>query len=70
MVEDEHGRHTAFDPDSARRLSCHRDRRRTFVFGWGNDLSVDVAETRSSPLTNVVQTPSPERLFFFDVPAR
>jgi len=55
MVEDEHGRHAAFDPDSARRLCCCRDRRRAFVFGWGNDLSVDVAEARSSPLTNEQQ---------------
>ena len=55
MVEDEHGRHAAFDPGSARRLCCCGDRRRAFVFGWGNDLSVDVAEARSSPLTNEQQ---------------
>ena len=55
MVEDKHGRHAAFDPDSARRLCCCRDRRRAFVFGGGNDLSVDVAEARSSPLTNEQQ---------------
>lgn len=35
---DEHGRHAAFDPDSARRLCCCRDRRRAFVSGRGNGL--------------------------------
>ena len=58
MVEDKHGRHAAFDPDSARRLCCCRDRRRAFVFGGGNDLSVDVAEARSSPLTNELFHPN------------
>src|SRR5262245_63315759 len=48
----------AFDPDSARRLCCCRDRRRAFVFGGGNDLSVDVAEARSSPLTNELFHPN------------
>jgi hypothetical protein len=31
IVEDEHGRHAAFDPDSARRLCCCRDRRRLLL---------------------------------------
>src|SRR6516225_12491392 len=52
IVRDEHGRHAAFDPDSACRLSCSCDRRRAFVSGWGNGLSADVAEARSPPLTN------------------
>jgi hypothetical protein len=38
IVEDEHGRHAAFDPDSARRLCCCRDRRRAAVFGRGDGL--------------------------------
>jgi hypothetical protein len=33
-----HGRHAAFDPDSARRLCCCRDRRRAFVSGGGIGL--------------------------------
>src|SRR5262249_8092367 len=49
---DEHGRHAAFDPDSACRLSCCCDRRRAFVSGWGNGLSAYVAEARSPSLTN------------------
>jgi hypothetical protein len=49
-----HGQRTAFDPHSTRRLPCCRDRCRAFVSGWGNGLSVDVAEARGPPLANEV----------------
>jgi len=48
----EHGQHAAFDPNSTRRLPWRRDRCRAFVFGWGNGLSVDVAEARGPALAN------------------
>ena len=48
----EHGQRAAFDPNSTRRLRWCRDRCWAFVSGWGNGLSVGVAEARGPPLAN------------------